>query len=269
MIKVNLLGNDDSNRASSYVFLGGFMGIFSLLLAGCIYLFMATGSHLVLVQRNSESLAAELKELQQITNEVKELEDKRKMLQAVTSTIETLKAGQLGPVKILDDLNLALPDKSWILSLQENQGNIQIIGVAHSNYEIVNFMQALEISPHFKKVDLVESVAAGLVEVIGYNHFDYNYFRHVVPVSARSAALSDMSQEAKSRGLEFNETSGPPAVSRQQSSHQSEGIITRRPLARESKVSVWTSLEPVTGKTFVINAVVDYAALTQKVIGNE
>jgi Tfp pilus assembly protein PilN len=62
-------------------------------------------------------------------------------------------------VRMLDDLNIDLPEKAWITEIKETAGLMRISGIALDETTIANFMRGLEGSEYFVKVDLGESRA--------------------------------------------------------------------------------------------------------------
>ena len=95
-----------------------------------------------------------VEELQIIINQVLKYEKDRDLLQNKLNTIDELKKGQTGPVKLLDELNRRLPEQIW-LSLLQSAGNlITLRGYSLSQTAIGEFMSALDASPYFTDVKL-------------------------------------------------------------------------------------------------------------------
>jgi len=265
MIKINLLDDEGTGGANATLFVGGYIASLALLAGFCFFLYTGVNNQIELAETESRQLSAELEQLKETTREVRDLEKKREQLQNITEAIVKLRAKQFGPVRVLDDLNMALPEKAWITEIRELRDHIVISGVAVTNYEIVTLMENLGASDFFSEVDPIETEATGLVQITGYNHFSNKYFRHVVPVGEVNRTMSQISAEARQFGLEFSATDGPPVQSRQDDVTRvsGEGILTRRSSQREERVSAWPSLEQVQGISFSIRAKVDYARSSQ------
>ena len=69
----------------------------------------------------------------------------------------SLKTKKHGPVHILDDLNLALPERAWLTGLRQKDQNIEVLGSALDNQTISLFIASLEKFPYFAQVGLNQS----------------------------------------------------------------------------------------------------------------
>ena len=58
---------------------------------------------------------------------------------------------------MLEDLSSATPQKLWLVNFSETNGQATITGMALDNQTIAGFMRALQTSPYFFDVDLVET----------------------------------------------------------------------------------------------------------------
>ena len=160
MIRLNLLGEDPGIDKSLLMMLGGFLasviafiGVFGMMLS-------SVNSEIVNLNTQIENFEDLLVDLRKKTKVVENLEKKRDELNSKLSVIAELKQNKLGPVRILDDLNTALPGKAWISSVEEKGQGMEISGHALDNQTIALFMKDLEQSNYFKKVDLVETKQA-------------------------------------------------------------------------------------------------------------
>ena len=160
MIRLNLLGEDPSIDKSLLMMLGGFVasvivlvGVFSIMLS-------SVNSKIANFNVQIEEFENQLVDLRKKTRVVENLEKKRDELNSKLSVIAELKQNKLGPVRILDDLNLSLPDKAWIASVKESGEQMQIYGHALDNQTVTLFMKDLEQSDYFKKIELVETKQA-------------------------------------------------------------------------------------------------------------
>lgn len=157
MIKINLLGMESFEDDSKGIIIAAYFG--SLIFASfiCIGLFYYTAAQVDSLTTATDRLQTELSRLQETTKEVRDLEKKKADLADKLSVIETLKRNKVGPVRILDNLNLALPDRAWISEVKETGGLMRIAGFALDNQTISSFMRGLENSEYFPQVDLVEA----------------------------------------------------------------------------------------------------------------
>ncbi len=82
--------------------------------------------------------------------------------------IEQLKKNQIAPLILLDEVSEKLPKGVWLTRLTDNGGLISIEGFAHSNYDLVGYIQSLKGSEHLENVMLTESRQAEVEGVSVY-----------------------------------------------------------------------------------------------------
>jgi Tfp pilus assembly protein PilN len=83
------------------------------------------------------------------------LKAEKELYRKQLEVIENLKKGAKGPVLLLDRLAGSMPDKTWLLSLKQQGGNLEIVGAALDNRSRPIFMSRLKATKYFEKVDLV------------------------------------------------------------------------------------------------------------------
>ena len=157
MIHINLLGEKVDNSSSYFAQVVGFGCSVALTLAICFFTYGHLSNSLESLQTEKETLEARLVKLKKVTAEVEGLEKNKLTLAEKLSTIAVLKAKKQGPVHILDDLNVAIPDRAWITTIKDQSGSLQISGIAMDNQTIADFMHRLEESNYFGKIDLGHS----------------------------------------------------------------------------------------------------------------
>jgi len=109
------------------------------------------------LEREIDALNAEVARLNQQAREVRELERKRADLRAKLKVITDLQSRRVGPVRMLEDLSGATPEKLWIVDFTDSGGQATITGMALDNQTIATFMRQLQNSKYFYDVDLVEA----------------------------------------------------------------------------------------------------------------
>lgn len=111
--------------------------------------------------RLDEELAAarqEISRLSSVLERVKEFDQRRAQLQQRVALIEQLRKGQLGPVRMLDQVSLALPDGLWLTELRQEQANIIIQGRSSTLTALSDFVANLESSGYFTPpVEIIDS----------------------------------------------------------------------------------------------------------------
>lgn len=157
MIKINLLG-EEIVQSGSGRFIPLAFGASVLLLTIAFYLhYNSINSTLVDTNAKIEALNRQLQGLKERTKEVRALTEKKKELTDKLSIIATLKKNKTGPVKLLDEINTAIPEKAWLGGLEEGSGELKIKGQALDDQTVAQFMKELELSDYFLSVQLLET----------------------------------------------------------------------------------------------------------------
>jgi type IV pilus assembly protein PilN len=92
--------------------------------------------------------------LQSKIGQVKDFEIKKIDLGNKLAVLNTLKDNKSGPVHLLDELSLALPERLWVTAFSEQSGSIDISGLADSENTVAEFMESLELSPYYRSIQL-------------------------------------------------------------------------------------------------------------------
>jgi type IV pilus assembly protein PilN len=177
MIRVNLLPIKEAQRA-----LGRRQQVSLALLSISVALlvmvipYVLQGRRMTELDREITDLHAEIDRYNAQTHEVRDLEKKRSELKAKLKVIEDLKQKRVGPVRMLEDLSTATPQKLWLVSFSETSGQATITGMALDNQTIAGFMRSLQNSPYFYEVDLVETSQSEPVRVGGDNGMIFKKF---------------------------------------------------------------------------------------------
>ena len=126
-----------------------------LLLIGSVGWWQATKSTLAGVQKDNRQLEEEIANLKKIIGEVDEYKAQQALLEKKLEVIRQLKANKTGPVHMLDELALRIPEKLWLESVAESAQKVTLRGVSINNEVIATFMNKMEESDYFKEVYLV------------------------------------------------------------------------------------------------------------------
>lgn len=157
MIRINLLPIKTSRRQEAVknelMLAGAGAGGVLLLLLGFQLMLQARVND---VKAENALLEQDIKQVQNIVEEVKQMETMKVELQKKLSVIKQLKANKTGPVHMLDQLSQATPEKLQLMSLDEKGGRIELTGIAVSNEIISQFLSNLEKSEYFTDVFLNE-----------------------------------------------------------------------------------------------------------------
>lgn len=170
-IKINLLGERKKKGAKTALWLSSY--VFALGICALSFLILLNNINSELSDKDSQSglLEAQLTKLKIVTKEVRDLSAKKNSLAEKIAVMAALKKKKAGPVRVLDDLNISIPEKSWITDIKELEGGLlKISGFALDNQTIAVFMKALDASDYFSNVDLVETKQT-IVKGIGIKEF--------------------------------------------------------------------------------------------------
>jgi type IV pilus assembly protein PilN len=110
------------------------------------------------VARTKEDIA----QLERIIGEVRNIKEQQQSLQQKLDVLERLKAGRIGPVRMLDELATVTPRQLWLTKMDEKGGAITLTGTAVSIDDVSAFMTALKNSKYFTKVELRKTAASAL-----------------------------------------------------------------------------------------------------------
>ena len=100
----------------------------------------------------------EANQLRSVLAKVQQFEARKAQLQQRVTLIEQLRRGQQGPVHILDEVSKALPDRLWLVSMQQRGADFTMAGQTTSLTALSDFVANLEASKWFKRpVEIVDS----------------------------------------------------------------------------------------------------------------
>ena len=165
MIRINLLATERrAAKAAAAGFQAGqkIMVIGSLILVltavGVGWRFWALGQQKSEVVRQIEISKREEARLQEILKQVEEFQNRRKMLEARVALIDELRKGQTAPVHMIDQVSRALPDMTWLTSIQQTSYTLTLQGRCLTLTSLSDFIGNLEASRYFiRPVEIIES----------------------------------------------------------------------------------------------------------------
>jgi len=96
----------------------------------------------------------EISKLMKTIGEVNQFKKRQKELRAKLDVMDKLETARSGPVRLLDELYNALPEKLWLTSFSEKGGNVKIDGIGINEEAVASFMRNLEASESYSNVDL-------------------------------------------------------------------------------------------------------------------
>ncbi len=158
MIRINLLAQKKKKRVKGPASFLATIIITSgaaLILMGLVTFVLK--SSVSKLKEQSESNKAKLAELNKKINEVKKYEKLNKEIEQRNALIETLRKNQAVPVRILNDVSMAMPEGIWLASMTYKDNGVGLEGYAFTNIDIVSYVENLKKSANFIDVYLEES----------------------------------------------------------------------------------------------------------------
>ena len=157
MITINF-SNDrftDSDAQRKAIVIYSFILVISAVFAFRLYVIFKAKAEVA--ERSISVLSDSVSSLRHTLGDAVEEEALREKLQKQLLMIAQLNRGKRGPVRILDDVSKALPDRAWIGEIAQKGTKIKIAGRALDNQTIAEFMLRLDASNWLQSVDLGES----------------------------------------------------------------------------------------------------------------
>lgn len=105
----------------------------------------------------NEAIAEQQREYDKLKDIIAEVEAYKKRaadLERKINVIEQLKANQLGPVRIMDEVSKALPDLLWLSNMDLKGTVLNLRGEALNENAVANFITNLNASPFFAEPTL-------------------------------------------------------------------------------------------------------------------
>jgi type IV pilus assembly protein PilN len=100
----------------------------------------------------------ETQQLRSVLAQVQKFEARKAQLQQRVTLIEQLRRGQNGPVHLIDELSKAVPDRLWLVQMQQKGDDFTIDGMTTSLQGLSDFVANLEASRWFRKpVEIIDS----------------------------------------------------------------------------------------------------------------
>ncbi|NOY53688.1 MAG: PilN domain-containing protein [Deltaproteobacteria bacterium] len=158
MIKINLLPTRKIRKrlgVKQELILSGLLLLLVLICETLLWNMQSNHIERLTLQKNRQQ--QELNNLKKVVAEVEQFKRDKKLYEQKINIIKDLEAQQSGPVHVLDELSLDVPDKLWFRSLSMKGNHLTLSGLAFANISIVDFINNLKKSPYFQNVQLKES----------------------------------------------------------------------------------------------------------------
>jgi len=160
MIRINLLPVREERRKANAQRLGAMLAatlVGSLLVSGAIH---GVVTHQISSTRDrTQATQAEIARFEPQLKQVEEFKKTKAEIEQKLGVIQSLHEARSGPVHVLDQLATHTPDRIWIHKIAIRSGKLSLEGMSLDNELVALFLTALEESPYFKNVELVETQA--------------------------------------------------------------------------------------------------------------
>lgn len=165
MIRINLLATErraakaaapGMQAGQKMMVIGSLVLVLTVAILGWRY--WALGQEEAQVTREIEAATREEARLQEILKQVQEFENRRKLLEARLALIDELRKGQTAPVHMIDQISKALPDMTWLTTMQQDGYTLTMQGRCLTLTSLSDFIGNLEASRYFiRPVEIIES----------------------------------------------------------------------------------------------------------------
>ncbi|HLG21902.1 MAG TPA: PilN domain-containing protein [Candidatus Manganitrophaceae bacterium] len=161
MIKINLLPSQKTKKTKRKIEIQSQLILASVILSIAIlilgYIWILLNEKVDGLNAEKTKLTSDLTALKAKVKEVENYERDKKVVEEKIKIIERLRKNQSIPVHLLDEVSRSMPDRVWLMNMNEQGGTIDLEGKATTNSEIVDFINNLKKSPFFKDVQILES----------------------------------------------------------------------------------------------------------------
>ncbi len=158
MIRINLLPTRELEAEISRrqeLLVAGVAVVLTAILLGAVFVNQSSR-----VSSLEEEFAQLKKEINILNSKAKGVADIKKNIRTIKDklkVIDELSKKKTGPVRVMESLSSAIPDKLWLTEFKESAGNLSLNGRAVDNQTIADFLKALTSSPYFQNVELIET----------------------------------------------------------------------------------------------------------------
>jgi type IV pilus assembly protein PilN len=114
------------------------------------------------IENDIQTTQTQIAELKVKAEEIEKVKKRRVELEKKLQVINDLSIQKTGPVEVLDELSMLIPEKAWISSYTNTGDKVVLDGTAVDNTIIAEFMKRLQGSKHYTDVELVLSEQEGL-----------------------------------------------------------------------------------------------------------
>jgi type IV pilus assembly protein PilN len=155
MMEINLLPHREARRAAdlresvALLVLG-----LVVVLAAIFFTHQSQKSDLASAKASVAQLEADIERYKPQQALVEGFKKQKKQLQDKLDVIASLEQARSGPVRVLDELSTAIPERIWLTSIATKGKGIKLEGMSLDTGVVADFLRRLNGSPYFSNVDL-------------------------------------------------------------------------------------------------------------------
>ncbi len=155
MVKINLLSVKELMRKRMLI-QHSVMGTIPIILAIILILLFefSITARIDKVNGDIKVTKNKITKLDKIIGQINKLKKDKKALEEKLDVISRLNKNRSLPVHILDELSQNIPEKLWLINLEQSNTRLKLKGVGLDNETIVTFIKNLKKSKYFGKIDL-------------------------------------------------------------------------------------------------------------------
>jgi len=114
-------------------------------------------NNLKTIETEESKINAEISNFQTLQNELKSLEELESKVGQKLNVVKKLQESRKGPVNLLDSVGQLLPQRVWLTKIELNfdaNSSLQISGNGYSTEDVAEFVDGLNKSVYFQKINL-------------------------------------------------------------------------------------------------------------------
>jgi len=155
MIRINLLPVREAQRKERLRSQVSVLVLSLILTATICAVFYGSTLYKISDQRaENDALQQKINQLQSKIGKVNQYKKLKAEVATKLKILDKLKNRKKGPVRLMDSLSAALPDKVWFDEIDQKGGVFEIKGIAADDVILADFMQRLDASPYWSDVEL-------------------------------------------------------------------------------------------------------------------
>lgn len=139
---------------------------------------------LAAVEAELKETRTAIAELDKVIEDVDKIKAEEALLKKKLETLDALRKGRTGPVKMLSELADNMPRRLWLKKMDEAKGKVIFTGSASSIDDVSEFIRKLKESRFFTGVELIrtEAKSSGTYRIVDFEiHATGTYSPGVTP----------------------------------------------------------------------------------------